>query len=272
MTDNDMTIIVVSTDSYSDLWPAFFKCKQQFWPNCRYKTILVTNVLIPSIPSVEVIACGADAQWSDRTRIALTQINTRYVCFMLEDFFISKQIDEQKIENAIRIMLDKSIKYYKLMSLTKFIGPQCKSYSYLQEITSIYPYGISLMPAIWDREFLLEKIGKDSYNPWKFEIDRLKEEQSCKHNCTIGLFDSRNILNITHMVVQGQLLPPSVKRMKKIGIDGFDKQRKTMSWLSYRKYTTKMTIGVLVRKHSFLKTLIKPFIRFSVAAKYKYYD
>ncbi len=268
MKDYDLTIVVVSTDSYSDLWPAFFECKQRFWSYCRYDTILVTNEMMPSFPSVKVIACGADAQWSDRTRTALTQISTRYVCFMLEDFFISKQIDEQKIEDAMRIMSDNSIKYYKLMSLTRFIGSQYLSYDFLQEITSTYPYGISLMPAIWDREFFLEKIGNGSYNPWKFEIDRLKEEQ-CSSNCIIGLFDKRNILNITHMVVQGQYLPPSFRKMKKLAIEGLNTERKTMSWLSYRKYTSKMAIGVLMRKHPFLNELLKPFSRFSVAVKYK---
>lgn len=224
--------------------------------------------MCPSYPGVKVIPCGKNAQWSDRTRYALEQIDSRYVCFLLEDFFISKNVDNDIIANALNLMMENHLSYYKLLSLTKFTGGRYKYFDYLQEITSTYPYGISLMPAIWDRELFCEKVGCESYDPWRFEVDRLKEEQDSCDNEIVGVFDNRNILNITHMVVQGKYLPTSISKMSKMDIRNLSFRRPTMSYLSFAKYCGKMKIGVLMRKYLFLRKIMAPFKKYTVAGRY----
>lgn len=95
MTEDKLSIVVVSTDSYSDLWPDFFKCLKDYWPDCPYKIYLVNNILDPDFDGVEVINSGENAQWSERTRNALHKIPTKYVCCLLEDFFISEKLIRQ---------------------------------------------------------------------------------------------------------------------------------------------------------------------------------
>lgn len=270
MNNKNLTILVVSTDSYSDLWDNFFHCFHKYWSDCPYDVRLVNNLKNINISGVDIYHNSFDAQWSERTRSALMQIETRYICFMLEDFFISSKVDNKQIEEAIKIMEKAQIKYYKLLSLTDFISKPYKSSTYLQEITESYPYGISLMPAIWEKNLFLEKIGKDNYNPWRFEADRLREEK-CSNNSSnvIGVFDNRNILNITHMVVQGKYLPPSIKKLQKLGFY-FDKNsRETMSYTNFLFYKLKNYIGIKIRKYPFLGFLLYPFKRFSISEKYK---
>ena len=116
---NNLTILVVSYDGYRDMWNDFFNCKKLNWPDCPYETVLANNIDDFQYEGVRVINCGKDAQWSTRTRKALEAINTKYVCFMLEDFFISKKVETTVIEDVLKTMETNEIKYYKLLSLSK---------------------------------------------------------------------------------------------------------------------------------------------------------
>lgn len=58
-----------------------------------------------------------------------------------------------------------------------------------------------------------EKIGRDNYNAWKFEMNQLNGEKY-NINKIEYLIDDRNILNITHAVVQSSYLRSAVKRWK----------------------------------------------------------
>lgn len=261
--------MVVSTDSYCDLWNDCFGCIKKYWEDCPYKIVLVNNSIDFNYPNIEIINCGTDAQWSERTRKALQKIDTKYVCFMLEDFFISASVNSNLISEAISFMDEHGINYYKLMSLTKFISDKYNSFDYLQKITQSYPYGISLMPAIWNRDFFLEKIGEGKYNPWKFEIDRLEEEKKSSNSSKIiGVFDNRNILNITHMVVQGKFLPSAIKKMGKLGFCQTP-LRKSMSYPEYYFYRIKLFVTVQIRKYPVIRTLLSPLKKYSISEKYK---
>ena len=217
--NNDLTFLIVSYDGYSDLWDNFFECKEKFWKDCPYEFVLANNTKQYKRNNVRVINCGKDAQWSTRTRIGLKSIETKYICFLLEDFFISSVIDNKKIENAIHIMKNNDIYYYKLMSLSKISTSYYDKTNKLRTIPTNLKYGISLLAAIWEKEYFLKLIGQDDYNPWKFEIERNLEVDNAADNTSLaGVYDERNILNICRMIVQGKYLPSSIEIMKNRGI------------------------------------------------------
>ena len=215
--DKNLTFLVVSYDGYSDMWDVFFECKEKFWKDCPYEFILANNTINYRREGVRVVNCGKNAQWSTRTRLGLEAINTPYVCFLLEDFFLSENIDNTLIEEAINLMKSDDIKYYKLLSLSKIKTSRYKNYSGLRVIPSDLKYGVSLLAAIWERKHFLEIIGPDDYNPWRFEIER-NEETNNREGVIAGVYDERNILNICHMVVQGKYLPSAVRTMTKKNI------------------------------------------------------
>lgn len=216
---NDLTFLIVSYDGYADMWDAFFECKEKYWKDCPYEFVLSNNIIDYQRKNVRVINCGKDAQWSTRTRMGLEAISTKYVCFLLEDFFISEDVDNQKIERAVKAMKDNDINYYKLMSLSKINTPYFDRVNGLRTIPVNLKYGVSLLAAIWDRQHFLSLIGYEDYNPWKFEIDRnVDVDKSCDDKSLAGVYDERNILNICHMVVQGKYLPSAVSTMTKKGI------------------------------------------------------
>lgn len=251
---NLLTILVVSYDGYSDLWNDFFKCKQYNWPDCPFETVLANNIKAYEKYNVKVINCGEYSQWSTRTRIALQKIKSKYVLFMLEDFFISSKVKTENILQALSLMEKEELLYYKLQTFSKINTPFFKNDKNLNIIPYDLKYGISLLAAIWDRNFFIQKVGTDDYNPWKFEADRNAE---CGQNAIDGakvkyVFDNRNILNICHMVVQGKFIPWSIKEMKRKGFEIDTSYRSILGVKDGLIYRFKLLGAPLARSNPFI--------------------
>lgn len=251
MTSGDLTILIVSYDGYMDMWPMFFKCMHDNWPDCPYEVVLANNEASFEFDKVRVIHCGKDAQWSTRTRKALESISSKYVCFLLEDFFISKTVKTNEIKDVLQTMDSYSVKYYKLMSLSKIKTQYFNKERGERIIPSNLKYGISLLAAIWDRNYFLDLIGKEDYNPWRFEIDR-NNEAEVADDTVCGIYNERNLLNICHMVVQGKYLPSSLKKMKNNGYNISFEARGVHSRFFEKKNRLKDVIYPIFRKSSFL--------------------
>lgn len=238
--DERMTILVVSYDGYSDMWPGFFTCLRKYWPDCPYEVVLANNEKACPDSSARVVNCGAAAQWSTRTRMALDKINTRYVCFLLEDFYISESVDKQRIRQALDFMEEERINYYKLLSFSKIRTDVYPKGTGLQILPAGLPYGISLLAAIWEKDFFLSMIGEEDYNPWLFEARRIEEaEKEVDKNRIVGVYDSTNPLKICHMAVQGKYLPRSVDLMRKQGIEIDTANRPVLRGKEYSRYMIK---------------------------------
>lgn len=264
---NDLTILVVSYDGYQDLWPDFFNCKNTYWPDCPFETVLANNTANVEFSDVRVINCGSDALWSTRTRQALGQINSKYVLFLLEDFYIAKKVDNNLVFGALELMKKQNIRYYKLLSLSKIRTTHFGGLKHLYAIPANYRYGISLMAAIWDTELLKEKVGVKDYNPWKFEIDR-NDEALQADSSLVGVYDNRNILNICHMVVQGKYLPNALTKMRNRGYHLLNTNRTIMKGKEYLIYRVINVYYNLQNRFPIIKCLAAPLIeRYSITSR-----
>ena len=253
-----LTILLVSYDGYSDMWPTFFECKDTFWSDCPYPVVLANNEKDIDIRNVRVINCGKDAQWSTRTRKALESIDTKYVMFLLEDLFISDVVKTEKIERAIDLMDKEGINYYKIMTFSKINTNNFKNYEYLKQIPASLPYGISLQAAIWEKNHFLEMIGAEDYNPWVFEVRRLEDEKNSNEPYKlVGVYDNRNIMNICHMVVQGKFLRKAVKKMLQLGIHVDTNSRKIMSRRENFIYNLKLLVSSYTDKHQAARKILR---------------
>lgn len=254
--NNRLSIVVVSYDGYSDLWNDFFKLKKQNWPDCPFNTYLVNNCKSFNDKGVKVINCGKNAQWSDRARYALEKIDTPYVCMMVEDFFISGRIDNAEVQNALDIIERNKLRFYKIQTMSKIATPQYESISFLHTIPSNLKYGISLTTAIWERRYLLDLIGKKSYNPWRFEIARVEEaiHSPIPAQC-LGVFDERDIFHICHMVVQGKFIPSALKEMERKGYMVDTTHREVLKGIQYLRYKMKQLFAPLARKMPWLRNI-----------------
>lgn len=217
MKRNNMSILVVSCDDYSDLWDPFFFLMNKYWKDNKYPIYLTTNTKNYIKESINVINNPKDFEWSKRTKSALEKINSEYVLLLLEDYFFSKKVDNQKIMDILQLMTQDKILYYKLNSFSKINSKAYNNKNYLKIIPNDLKYGVSLQPAIWNTKFLYDLIGDGNYNPWYFEKKILNE--NLKIEPKKFLYDNRHILNIKHGLVKGKWLPSTLKYFKRRGIN-----------------------------------------------------
>ena len=233
-----MTIVFIGFDGYSDLWSDLFSLFNHFWPDCPYKVLFVNNVIEVDYDNVQTLHAGADAEWSRKVQIALKNADSPYVCLLLEDFFIGSTIDTKLIEKTIQFINDEKIKYYKLANMSRAVKNRDACYKareFLHVIPESDEYGISLQPAVWEKNFLSAKLGSGNYNAWKFEFDRVKEADEKSNRVNPGcVFDDRNILKLQHGVIQSMYLPGTIRYFKTKGIE-LNVKRKVMSWPNYFK-------------------------------------
>lgn len=221
MSKSKLAILIVGFDGYNCLWTPFFELFKKNWPDCPYKIYLVTNILEPEYENVKVITTSEKFQWSLKVREALLNIDEEYIYMLLEDFFICYPVHTDDVEKLFSYIINNDILYVK----TPYKGVKERKKRHFRgqnqyyEIMENEKYGISLLPGIWKKSFLLDLIGDKDYNPWKFEWDRIKESRQKEYKAFNNCFTySENLLNIYNGVIQGKYVRDTYRRIEKQGI------------------------------------------------------
>ncbi len=104
MYSNKVTVLISSCDNFSDCWETYFYSFKKYWPDCPYKVFIITNYKDISDYNIKSIKVGDDKGWSLNIRSALKQINTSYLIYTHEDFWIKKQVDTHVINDYVKLM------------------------------------------------------------------------------------------------------------------------------------------------------------------------
>ena len=95
-------------------------------------------------------------------------------------------------------------------------------------------------------------VGTGNYNAWEFEVNQLGREDY-NENKIEYLIDLRNVLKITHAIVQSQYLRGAKRKLRKLGINILEAERKQMSRSDDFKYQFKLFMYSITPKF-----LVKP--------------
>lgn len=118
--------------------------------------------------TVENYAWGG--AWSDRLISCLKQIETEYIMFLLDDFFLHSEVKQDRIEE-ICLWLDndeqKKIANFQLYPLSSEYDLEEK-YSGFVKAKGSYPYLVNCQAAVWRKKALLDILKKEE-SPWQFE-------------------------------------------------------------------------------------------------------
>ena len=124
LNNEQITILVNSCDKYEDAWEPFFKLFNINWPDCPYKVILNTEekVYPCNFMNVETINYNKKSTWSQRLKHVLENINSEYIIFFLEDFFLQSPVNVDGLKKAVTLMCtDDSVGYIGLKIIMKDI-------------------------------------------------------------------------------------------------------------------------------------------------------
>lgn len=161
---NNCSLVILSCDSYSDIWDTFFKLKDKYWKDCTYETYLLTetkkcdycNTINVDLP-IEL--------WTSRIRKSLEQIKTDYVLLMIDDFFIRNKVNQERIDYILDNFSDNTA-FFNFEQEYDTNNIECGLNGFKKRINGICK--ISCQAGIWDRKKLINLLNV-SCTPWEWE-------------------------------------------------------------------------------------------------------
>ena len=188
--DKTLTIIIVGYDKDSDIWPLSNQMWKDNWANCPFKTIFVSvdkkNV---AFPFNSVITTSGKAAYSDRLLASLKEVETDYILLLLHDYGICKQPESEFLLKCCHFMEKHSFRFCQLGTQYKNKIRKSKRIKGTDFclMKKNRPYRISLQPAIWKKDYLLE-VASSIYMDSAFDFEaflnqkigkELNKEKAC---------------------------------------------------------------------------------------------
>ena len=224
--ENDLGIIILSCDKFSDLWKQYFSLFWKYY-NGSHQVYLGSNSVNYQGDKVKVIYSGEDIDWSTSCRTILRQIPNKYILLLLEDIFITSKIDTAKITQHVKYIKKNKAKHIHL-------GPTPKPDKWIisQEI-GVYekgaPYRVNVV-GYWDKEYLLRLL-LDGESPWDFEI-----KGSYRTVYDDGFYClQKPLFSTVHVLEKGRWLPEAVNYCKEHNISIEIEKRPILSSLTNLK-------------------------------------
>lgn len=232
---NDVTVLVNSCDKYESAWEPFFRLLKLQWPEVvNYKIILNTETKTFNCDflNVTTICSGTKMTWSERLKNTLKQIDTEYILYFLEDFFLMQKVSTESLEEAYKkIKSDKDIGYIglKYNKKHKFKNPSeiDLSQKFFSKDDIITINRINSMTALWRKDWLFDLL-RDHETPWEFEkYGSIRSRRTNKKVLIINnlngvcapVFDYDVDIEFGHGLTRGQWLPKNKELFEKYGIE-----------------------------------------------------
>lgn len=172
MSENNLSILIVSCDKYADLWSPFFSFFEKYWPDCPFPVYLGSNHKVLDHPRVKMLLSGDDPSWAESARRIVDRIHTPYFLMLLEDFFLTRKVDTDLICYLAKSLEELNGAYMRLRPRTP-PDIRLENYPLFGEIKRNAPYRVALQAALWRKDVFLDLL-HDGETAWDMEISGSK--------------------------------------------------------------------------------------------------
>lgn len=162
----DVSIIVSSCDFFEDCWKPFIYSIQKYWSDCPYHIYILSNNHEIKLPQgFSFIKVGEDKRFASNLRKALNWVESDYVIYLQEDYWLNKEVNNEEIVRHLQYCICNDVDYLRL------------TFPYLhgEDLDGCYRkhtleqrYSICLQAAIWKRVTLLALL-REGDSGWDFE-------------------------------------------------------------------------------------------------------
>lgn len=175
MHEQELAILVLSCDKFSDAWDPFFNMAFKYWPDCPFRIYLCSETKDYRHSRVTVIKPGEKLDWSARLQWALRQISEEHILFLLEDYIFLKPVETARIERLLEVLKATNSNYLRLFPCP---GPdeRLEGYPGVGVIKPGSPYRNCTQAAIWKKDALLSIIDP-AESVWDFELIGIKRAE-----------------------------------------------------------------------------------------------
>lgn len=174
--EDQITFLVSTCDAYSSCWMPFCHGLRKYWPEHPRKLLFVTNQKI--VECGKSIRVGLDMGWARNLLFALQQVDTPYVLYAQEDYWLKRRVIHTHIIDYVRLLETDRADYIRLFPVPQ---PTLK-YPYddrLGILTDNDEYRTSLQMSLWRKKVLVDLLKPDE-SPWQFEVRGNQRSRSYK--------------------------------------------------------------------------------------------
>ena len=170
----ELTIFINTCDSYEDCWDPFFKLFSKYWQHCPFLIVLNTEIKEYSYPGLNIRCTKTSVGeykklgWSECLMLALDSIQTPYILYLQEDYFLEAQVNDRMIFQLLNEMKLMDLDVVQLLESSQLTSPKGKESELILEISSKAKWRLSLQAAIWKKTFLRSHI-RAHESPWQLE-------------------------------------------------------------------------------------------------------
>lgn len=167
------TLVVCSSDKFSDCWKAFFSLFKRYWPGYQGIVMLITETKSYSHEGLNIVCpcvgknITKSLSWSEVMQKSLEFIDSQYILLMLEDYFIKSPVNAKGIEEMFRLMVSENFDHLMLISMPGENLPT--KWPFLVERAQDAPYRLSTQCGFWKKDVFL-KYFRPHETPWQFEL------------------------------------------------------------------------------------------------------
>jgi len=163
---NEVAVLVVSCDKYSDLWEPFFTLFSMYWKPCPFKLYLLSNREKWEKWNVTNLLVGEDVSWSDSLKSGLEMLSEPYVLMTLDDLFLCNFVPNDNVIKITNWALLNNVNHIRMNPYPKADKPFNNLVGLVSKNTR---YRTSTVFTLWKRK-ILEKLLLEGESPWDFEI------------------------------------------------------------------------------------------------------
>lgn len=180
MDKDKISMVLSSCDNYEDAWEPFFCQFKKNWPTFDMPVYLCTETKTFKYDGFDIrcpLACGpVYRDWSKLLIKLLKKIDTEYIFFMLDDFWLTKPVDPDKFNKMVQYLISNpKIGFICLRHETHEYAPESeKQYAidceYPELLECLYgrSFRITTQAGIWRKDYLL-KLLRGHESAWYFE-------------------------------------------------------------------------------------------------------
>jgi hypothetical protein len=203
-------VLVLSCDKYADVWPGFFKCFRERFPQGDWPVYLGSNTRRCGEPGVVTLLSGNDPDWSTSYRRILAQIPERKIFVILEDLFLSSSVEAATLQAVVEFMFANDANHIRYWAKP---APDVPTASPLVGATSRgAPYRATVC-GFWDGDFL-SRLLIEGESPWNFEI--LGSYRTSYADGFYALYSP--LCEHRNLIEKGKWIPASVEWARRNGV------------------------------------------------------
>lgn len=169
----NLTFLVSSCDKYAVCWAPFCHGLQKYWPDHPKKLIFITNH--QKAPCGKSLMTGEDQGWAKNLQKALDQIETDFILYAQEDYWIKSPVPNEVILDYLDYLIEGQVDMIRLYPAP---GPDkiLEGDERLGVIAPDSKYRASLQMALWRKSTIKSLLDPDE-TPWQFEVKGTQRSQ-----------------------------------------------------------------------------------------------